>query len=227
MNNANTIQDLNLNIKWQNPGQTSNSEPFQTDAFFQLLKKLEERSNLTMIELGSNDAFYTVLFNKFFENKNPTNVCVDLCKNFYELTVHNCTVNNCKNTFFEYASVGTVNEPYFNNLALHEPSLVGEYSTVKLSLTDIINKYNLNKINILHMDIQGSEVSVLREILDKKIEVEYIFVSIHSNESAAVGEDNVYLQCKNLLNKLKVNYIFDSEFEGGHGDGLIICEVQQ
>lgn len=105
------------------------------------------------------------------------------------------------------------------------PGLQGELSETVLTISDILDKYKHNKIDILHMDIQGSEVAVLREIYLKKLPVRYMFISIHWNENDNVGETDIYSNCKDIINKLNAEYIFDDRTQGGNGDGLIICKI--
>lgn len=40
-------------------------ESFQVEKFLEILNVLNNENNLSMVELGSNDAYYTIIFNKF------------------------------------------------------------------------------------------------------------------------------------------------------------------
>jgi FkbM family methyltransferase len=206
-----------MNIKFQGG---ANSEELQAELFFKVLENITV-DNPVMIELGSNDAYYSICFNRFFEEKNKLNICVEVSKNLLELGKENSTNNNCKDIHFLHSKVGNIDTEYFNMISITEPNLWGEMAEVSISITDIINKFNINNISLLHMDIQGSEIFVLEEIINKNISVDYLFVSTHLESSFG----NTYHKCKELLSKRVSTYLFDSEYEGGCGDGLIVCKL--
>jgi hypothetical protein len=89
----------------------------------------------------------------------------------------------------------------------------------RIPLAHLFSIPNNKIIDVLHLDVQGSEVSVLQEMLDNNLfsRVRFIFCSLHQTHE----------QCREILEKSnrKINYIFDSASEGGLGDGLIVCEL--
>lgn len=86
----------------------------------------------------------------------------------------------------------------------------------KIALKDLIGNRN---IDMLHLDIQGAEASVLKELCEDNLlqKIKYIFCSLHST----------YDECIQILDDsgLNIEYIFLHPTAGGFGDGLIVCKL--
>lgn len=170
-------------------------EPNQVAIFRNILKNINYK-NPIMIELGCADAQYYRLFNNYFNN-NCTNICLDILPR--QLVD---AKKNCPNGIMIHGYVG---EP------VHYMEIKEEnYNAQRIYLKDLIKD---KKINILHLDIQGSEVYVIHEIKELIDKIEYIFISIH----------RCYEEVKKNIPD-NVEYIFDHPTEGGLGDGLIVVK---
>lgn len=175
-------------------------EPIQVEIFKNVLKNINS-NNPTMIELGCAEAEYSKLFNNYFSN-NCTNICIDILPR--QLIKAR---QNCPNATIIHGYVG-------------EPVHYGEikednYGAKRFYLKDLMEN---KKINILHLDIQGSEIYVMPEIQslgDYINNIEYIFVSTHHQQAY----DEVK---KNISNNFE--YLFDNPTKGGLGDGLIVIK---
>jgi hypothetical protein len=196
-------------------------EEGQINIFLDVLEKIKTE-NPNMFELGSYEAFYSVLFNKFFKNKNKKNICLEICKSSLETGRKNSINNECTDFYFEYAHIGVPNlainndKTQFNNL---------EISDEKLTLKHLFTKYNIDVLDVLHVDIQGSEASLLEEIQEEKFKIKYYFINIHDDPSTNNFYGySVYDKCKQILNSFNVEYIYDNRIYGGYGDGLIVAE---
>jgi hypothetical protein len=196
-------------------------EEGQIDIFLNVLEKVNSETP-TMFELGSYEAFYSILFNKFFKNKNKKNICLEICKSSLEVGRKNAISNDCKDIYFEYANIGIPNlainngKTQFNNL---------EVSNKNLTLKYLFNTYNIDILDILHVDIQGSEASLLEEIQKEKFKIKYYFINIHDDASTNNFYGySVYDNCKQILNSFNVEYIYDNRIYGGYGDGLIVAK---
>lgn len=95
---------------------------------------------------------------------------------------------------------------------------------MSISLENLFLKYNIEKLDILHTDIQGSEIFVLDEIVLKKLPIKWFFINIHDDPGTKdyFGR-GIYESCKNALDSIGVTYLFDNRTLGGYGDGLIIA----
>ena len=198
----------------------ANYEDFQIEKFLEILNKIKTK-NPSMIELGSNDCFYSILFNKFFEkSEDLLNVCVEVSSKLINLGKINTESNNCKNFKFKHSKIGTLDQQYFDMISESDPNLWGDLSIDVTSIKDLINEFQLKEISILHMDIQGSEIFVLKELEDLDINIKYMFISTHPE--SAFG--STHEKCINSLKNLNFKILFSDESNGGYGDGLIICE---
>lgn len=184
-------------------------EKTQFNLFEQALKEIKEQIPV-MLELGSEYAYYSRRFNDFFNNK---------CLNFgVEILPERIEVskNICPNAIILHGYAG---KPV--HIAENLPTFLGIEKVQRFFIKDILDTYNIKKISMLHMDIQGSEISVLEELNNNKLydKLEWVFCSIHGT----------FNECIELINNAthNVEYIFQDPIHGGYGDGLIAFKVLQ
>jgi len=204
-----------LNVTFQGG---ANQESLQIKLFTDAIQSLNA-PEVVMIELGSNDAFYSILFNKFFHDTPKKNICVEVSNNLLELGKSNSEKNGCENIHFHYGLIGELNTPYFNHVRLQQPKLWGELSNIRTTVSELLQLYSIDKVDILHMDIQGSEIYVVEEIQKFNLPVDYMFISTHHDNCFC----HTHTKCVDILNQIGVEYIFSDEKRGGCGDGLIVC----
>lgn len=180
-------------------------EPIQTNLFNDILNKIKSNEP-SMLELGCAEAAYSQIFNdKFF--KKCKNLCVDVLPRQIDVAK-----KVCENCIFYHG--------YFGELVHLQENVENNFNAPKLSLKDLLIENNIVKLNILHMDIQGSETYVLEEILDDLLyeNIEYYFISTH-------GID-IHNRCLSIIELFNIEneFIFNSSKEGGLGDGLIVLK---
>jgi FkbM family methyltransferase len=211
------LEDIKKNTKFQGGAQ---HEDFQTNMFVDALSQIKT-NNPVMIELGSNDCFYSILFNKFFNGvENISNICIEVSSKLIDLGISNIQANNCNNFQFKHSRIGTLDQEYFDMISQSDPNLWGNLATQTTSLKELINEFKLKNISILHMDIQGSEIFILNELLDLDIDINYIFVSTHVDSAFGSTHD----KCLETLKSINFEILFSNPSEGGYGDGLIIAK---
>jgi len=211
---------IKKNIEFQGGAQF---EDLQIDLFLKALSDIKTESPI-MIELGSNDCFYSIVFNKFFDHfKNKLNICIEVSDKLIELGKSNAELSNCKNFKFKHNRIGELNQNYFDMISSSDPDLWGNISTDTIDLKKIINEFNLKEISMLHMDIQGSEILILEELQDLNIDVNYIFVSTHNDTSFG----STHYKCLEILKNLNFEILFNNESDGGYGDGLIVAKINK
>jgi len=142
-------------------------EPQEEFAFGQVLKWLLERGSktYTMVELGSYWAFYSLWFQSILPDGRC--FCVEPRGENMEFGKKNFSANG-RIADFTRAYVGS------------KPQL-GEVPTI--SVDSLIHDKCINRIDILHADIQGHELEMLKgakEAFSRKM-VDYVFVSTHHN----------------------------------------------
>lgn len=147
-------------------------EPQEEYIFQEVLKRMP--SNAVMLELGSYWAFYSMWFNKVVSNaKNLMIEPDDRCLHCGE---ENFKLNNLRGSFYQYF-IGSKEEK--------------EKKVTTIDAFCIQQK--IKHLDILHSDIQGYEYEMLlgaEQMLNNK-EIDFLFVSTHSNE--------LHNQCENFL----------------------------
>lgn len=153
--------------------------------------------NGTMIELGSYWSFYTIWFNKVI--KNAKNYCIEPEINNLNLGKENCLLNNVIADFTQ--------------------GFIGKNN---INISNFVIEKNIEKIDILHSDIQSYELEMLEDIRDLLYQnkIKYLFISTHSNE--------LHYKCIELLKNCNYRIIASSDFdtETFCCDGIIVaCHI--
>jgi hypothetical protein len=169
----------------------------------------------TMIELGSNQAYYSCLFKAILGNENAKSILVEPVDYGMERGKKHFKINGFDGVFLEY-SIG----PYWGEQGRHFPGRLPHNSFNKESRTveQIMQECSIDDLDILHCDIDESEWIMLdtsRDVfLGKKIN--YIFLLTHPTSS-----DNLHHKCKSFL--LNCGYILIAEnTENVGGDYMLI-----
>jgi hypothetical protein len=190
-------------------------ESDQRDIFIKLMDNINTEAP-TLIELGSSgtdSSVYSILFEKRFNynckiiNTEPRKELLDLVRSEWK-DLH---LINAK-LYHGYTGIGT--------------TLPNKESIPLISMKQLFEENNIEKLDILHVDIQGDEVSVCQELekddLFKKIR--YIFMSTHY-QCHGLGNYNTYNDCLQIINKnINSKFYWSDPYKGGCGDGLIIVE---
>jgi FkbM family methyltransferase len=183
----------------------------QADLFIKLLDMLNPESP-SLIELGcsgTNSCYYSIHFEKRFKGKG-TIICTEPDKALLD------------NIRVLWKDKHLVNAKLYNGYSGELVMVQAEWNeaftrTPKLRIKDLMAENNLAKLDILHADVQGSEVSVMKELVEDKIidKIRYFFISLH----------NTHKEIENIFNEnLNVKYHYNDPYKGGYGDGLIVAE---
>ena len=101
--------------------------------------------------------------------------------------------------------------------------------TTKIRTVDsLTNQYGLNKVDILHMDVQGVELDALEGALNtiKAGKVRFVFVSTHHYFFS--GDPMTHQKCKNFLIDNGATIIASHNvLESFSGDGLIVASFDE
>ncbi len=177
-------------------------EPQEEKVFFEVLKKIAPNS--TMIELGAYWSYYSLWFQKVVPG--AKNYMVEPELENLELGRQNFAMNNAEG-IFEHAFVSDR-----ANDTTSPPSV---------SVDSIISKYSIEKVDVLHSDIQGFERLMLngaKNALTKK-NVRFIFISTHGHE--------LHQRCLSHLKSLHYHLIVEhTPSESFSGDGLIVASAE-
>lgn len=203
------ISEMNRSTVLQNVvgGELHPAEKDQARIFLDVIERIDSHTP-SMIEVGcSSHSAYSQTFNDIFENE-CTNVCIEIIEENLALFKY-AWEKNSRTGFFYHGHCGIPTH-------VCEPSTAVESRGKQLKIKQLLQNHNIDILDILHMDIQGSEVSVLQEMCDDDLfdRVRYGFVSIHDNHD----------DCIKILDKQNLEYLYNSPDTGGYGDGLIVYQ---
>ena len=225
-------------IKLFQGGERSGSHPGSGKAsqhegeyrFFQAaLSYVKNKDNPIMIEVGSHWALWSLCFRyKFPKGKN---ILIELNKETLMLGLKNFELNNFSQTFY-WGGVFLNSSAKFNkrkNMPNHHmgPALafpfVGsvlggprQWFGPELNLLNIWKQEDLKMVDLLHMDIQGSELSVIRQ-LEKSTLINKVDVMVIATHS-----DFIHGEIKNILRRNGFEVKHEKEFNGDQTDGFLI-----
>lgn len=171
-----------------------NEELLLIEFFEKIVLKLkkENKSFYSMIELGSNYAYYSMLFNKILEPYNKTNIMIEKLKYNLNRGKKHFQLNQMSGEFLQE----TINPSF--------------------TIDDIINKFNLNHLDVLHSDIDGDELIMLEGCKNSLYEnkISYIILLTH-------GIDK-HMLCKEYFKNFNYNLMLDYDEDDIGGDRLLI-----
>lgn len=186
-------------------------EPQEELVFHHLLETLGDNAN--MIELGANWTYYSIWFNKVI--KNPFNICIEPIETNLQNGIDNHNLNDCENMVFLKGYMGATDEKntQFRNW---DNSML---TLDRYSLTNLITNQefsNGDKIfDIVHSDIQGGELDVLKSSINVFHKIGYFVVSTHGT---------LHQPCLDILNENGFTVLVEHSIEESYAaDGLIVA----
>lgn len=163
-------------------------EPQEEKAFHEVLKYIKPES--CMIEVGSFWAYYSMWFNKNVTN--AKNYMIDVEPRYLDIGKENFKINNMVGSFH----IGKV--PIF-------------------SIDSFINKHQINFVHLLHSDIQGEELNLLKGAITCLNKIGYVFISTHS--------EKLHVQCMEFFKENNFVILCDHSLsQSASVDGLIVAK---
>ncbi len=170
---------------------------------------LKQKEVCSMIELGSNVAYYSVLFKQLLGSTKTINILVEPVKQMFEYSKESFEYHGFDGIF--------INKGIGNKHITNNKTIECEITT----LDEILKGVNLQEVDILHSDIDGSELLLLEEnkqfFIEKK--ANYIFLSTHGYDT--------HKQCKNILEGCGYSVLVEEERSIVGGDSLLILAAKQ
>jgi len=170
-----------------------------------------------MLELGAAKGEYSTYFNQ--ELPLSTNICVEIRDSQSEY------IRGSLPSAIVYSGYCGTRKHLGEGLEVDNNTGL---TPTKINLKDVFAENNIKHVDILHMDIQGSEISILEELLNDKLlhKIEYLFISTHGRNT----EDCTYTECikffKESVKNISVKYIFTSiDPIDINNDGLIVIKL--
>lgn len=173
-------------------GLRGHHEPQEERAFYEMLQYIPE--DAVMIELGSYWAYYSLWFLHGYPTRHA--ILIEPSASRLNVGQANFKLNGQRGDFIH-----------------------GFIRSKPVELNTVINDRKLEKIHILHSDIQGHELSMLRSIKKRIREemIDWIFVSTHSNK--------LHKKCLDFLVKNGMSVVCEHNCSESYSyDGLIVCK---
>lgn len=153
----------------------------------------------TMIELGSYWCYYSMWFAKTVPDARL--FCIEPNAANLQIGKDNCERNG-------------VSAKFYNRL-------VGKNG---IDINNVVKSNNLDKIDLLHSDIQGAEFFMLKSItrLLQTKKVNYIFLSTHGSRRQ---DNSLHNECKAFLTRHEYRVVAEADFENDTFcfDGIIVA----
>ena len=213
----------------------------EIEIFSNILNNIDNKNNPIMMEIGSFWAVWSLFFRQKFPN--GKNILVELGKRQLYVGVRNFLNNNFDCEYyhggFNIESSGTfinkigdieynpildtgvnIDELILNDLELNfkfkDLNLTGN----NLDFNKIYRDNKLDIIDLLHMDIQGSELSLIKDL------IEYINNRKILNIVIATHSHQIHQEITNILNTSNYEIIINEDYGSVGGDGYIYAKIK-
>ncbi len=190
-------------------------EPQEERVFYEVMRAMP--SDATMIELGGFWAFYTLWFLKDAPERKA--VVVEPDPSHLAVGMRNASLNRLSPHFRIGFAAGEAAP-----LQLFRTEASGMLSLPRLSVAQLMNEHGFDTLDVLHCDIQGSELDVLescRTIFEQG-RIRWVFVSTHSLQ--ITGDPLTHQRCLRLLQACGATIEAEHDIhESFSGDGMIVA----
>lgn len=182
------------------------SEQILIDQFELIVQSLssEDHPPYSMLELGSNQCYYSLLFKHILGKDKTISVMIEPHLDNLNVGKAEFAANDCDGIFY-HASIGS------------EWVLKGtRLDTTEVTLNELIDHNNLTKFDVIQCDIDGSELIMLESNVQffTDCRARYIFLATHSSE--------LHSKCRDFFANLNYSLILDHpSMDVGH-DSLLI-----
>ena len=190
-------------------------EPQEEAVFHEVVRRLPPNAN--MLELGGFWAYYSLWFLK--DHPGRRSLVLEPDPNHLEAGRRNAELNGLEPTFLQ-GFAGS----HFEQATPFWTESAGELVLPRYSVEHLMQAQRWNRLDLLHVDIQGAELDVLSscEQLFRRGLIDWVFVSTHSHWIS--GDPLTHQKCLGLLQDygaaIEVEHDVHESFSG---DGLIVA----
>jgi len=187
---------------------------------YNFLKGFSINKNDVVIDIGAHIGYFTVFASK--QAVQGKIYSFEPSSNSFKILKKNISINNLKNVFAENLGVLKnsghatlfVNENYAitNSIFKNDKPEFSKEDISIISIPDIVKKYQINKIDFLKLDCEGSEYEIIlnlpKDVLKKIVKIS---VEVHSNiENYQFNDLYDFLKANNFEVQ-KINFAGKSE----------------
>jgi hypothetical protein len=190
------------------------SEVILIDHFERIVLGMRGRGEYSMIELGSNQSFYSILFNRILSPARVVNVMVEPNVVNMKRGMENWELNGLSGGVF-------VSKKIKNPIEL-QPANTEEYLCGDTTVDEMMEEYGFDNLDVLHCDIDGTEMFAFEGAVEsfKSKKIDKIFLLTHPEEFRG----DLHGLAKKFLVGYGYNLVVDLPGKYVGGDGLIIVE---
>lgn len=204
-----------------------NTHDEEYEIFTETLKNIKGKENPVMVEIGSWWGFWSLSFRKKFPK--GKNYLIELGKRHLCVGLRNFQLNNFSEThywggFYLKNSNTAINikgnyDFDYNENEYFDKSVIGNKVGPELEFIDIYSIEHIDEIDLLHMDIQGSELPIIENLKSEfpwilKDKIKNIIVATHSLE--------IHNKLEKIFNEFGFNILENRAFGSVGGDGMLI-----
>lgn len=175
-----------------------------------------DKKNPVMIELGSFWALWSIIFRKKFPS--GTNILIEIFSKNLEIGVKNFLLNEIRERVIPYhGSICRNSSHCFKTKSRDDIGL-------DLDLYEILEKEKIESVDLLHCDIQGSELEFLKlyeHLLSNKV-IKNIIIGTHTHLSD--GKE-IHHDVVEILNRN--NYTIVHNFYNLGSDGYVYAKIDK
>lgn len=194
-------------------GLRGHHEPQEETVFHEVLKHVGPQAS--MIELGGFWSYYSLWFMQNFPNR--TSIVLEPDPNNLQVGRANAALNQAGIQFVQ-ACAGDVSK---DSIAFHTET-AGAVDIPQLCVADLMTRFGLSTLDILHCDTQGAETQVIRscEALMRSGRIKFGIFSTHSHYIS--GDPLTHQRCLQMLREFGGTILAEHDVhESFSGDGLI------
>ena len=198
-------------------------EPQEEKLYYEVLKKL--RKSPKILELGSFWSYYSLWLLHQFNDAHAFACEPDPVNR--KVGIVNAQLNNLSDriTFIESAA-GSEDGKSIEFTLDSDPSQK-RHATIR-SIDSLVKEYNINLIDIVHMDVQGVELDALRGAIEsiKRNKIRFVFISTHHYTFS--HDPMTHQKCKQFLIDNGAHIVSSHNvLESFSGDGLIVASFDK
>lgn len=147
------------------------SEQVLINTFETAVLSLPKKSHYHMIELGANQAYYSILFKSILGKDITTNIMVEPYEPYVWRAKNQFELNGYEGVYID-KSIG-------DKCVIHGTS----FNKQQTSIDELMQEYKINDLDVLHCDIDGAEHTMLEgaKCTLKNKSVNYVFILTHYN----------------------------------------------
>lgn len=184
--------------------------------------KKKEKKQYTMVELGSNYSYYSMLFKKIIGPKKTFNIMVEPYDPCMQYGKDHFEMNNLEGIFLREKIRNPTPCGVWRGITFDCPST---------TLDEILKRHDIDELDMLHCDIDGAEGYMLEGAEDalkyKKIDTLFLMTHAVDDEDESLckcgkGPSKLHVKVKNKLLSYGYNLMFDHEECTLSGDSMLI-----